>query len=134
MQTRDDFLLVSGINALSFTNEDYCKSTMTSGGTNFFSLIPEYMLANIIKAKAVVKKEVACMKLEILADVPTRNSNLPPLLFVHGACHGAWCWKEHYLPNYFPRYKHDMMLDPEWRRVADVMHTFLHGTVSAEKK
>jgi pimeloyl-ACP methyl ester carboxylesterase len=23
---------------------------------------------------------------------------LPPLLFVHGICHGAWCWEEHYVP------------------------------------
>jgi pimeloyl-ACP methyl ester carboxylesterase len=40
------------------------------------------------------------MKLEILADVPTRNANVPPLLFVHGAWHGAWCWKEHFLPYF----------------------------------
>lgn len=24
----------------------------------------------------------------------------PPLLFVHGACHGAWCWDDHFL-DYF---------------------------------
>jgi len=24
----------------------------------------------------------------------------PPLLFIHGACHGAWCWEEHFL-RYF---------------------------------
>src|SRR5437667_4198216 len=40
------------------------------------------------------------MKLEILADVPTRNANVSPLLFVHGAWHGAWCWKEHFLPYF----------------------------------
>lgn len=26
------------------------------------------------------------------------DSSHPPLLFVHGICHGAWCWREHYLP------------------------------------
>jgi len=25
---------------------------------------------------------------------------MPPLLFVHGAWHGAWCWEEHFL-RYF---------------------------------
>ena len=40
------------------------------------------------------------MQLEILADLPTRNANVPPLLFVHGAWHGAWCWKEYFFPYF----------------------------------
>lgn len=24
----------------------------------------------------------------------------PPLLFVHGSFHGAWCWEEHFLPHF----------------------------------
>lgn len=24
----------------------------------------------------------------------------PPLLFVHGLCHGAWCWTEHFVPYF----------------------------------
>lgn len=27
----------------------------------------------------------------------------PPLLFVHGAFHGAWCWAEHWLPYFTER-------------------------------
>lgn len=26
------------------------------------------------------------------------DSSYPPLLLVHGICHGAWCWGEHYMP------------------------------------
>jgi len=28
------------------------------------------------------------------------QENRPPLLFVHGAWHGAWCWDEHFLPYF----------------------------------
>ncbi len=34
--------------------------------------------------------------LEALPDQPVEGR--PPLLFVHGAWHGAWCWQEHWLP------------------------------------
>jgi pimeloyl-ACP methyl ester carboxylesterase len=39
-------------------------------------------------------------RLEVLSRAPTRPRNGPPLLFVHGAWHGAWCWDEHFL-GYF---------------------------------
>ena len=28
------------------------------------------------------------------------NKSAPPLLFVHGAWHGAWCWDKHFLPYF----------------------------------
>jgi pimeloyl-ACP methyl ester carboxylesterase len=33
---------------------------------------------------------------EVLPDEP--DPAKPPLLFVHGAWHGAWCWREHWMP------------------------------------
>lgn len=36
--------------------------------------------------------------LEVLARTPTGPSQALPLLFVHGAFAGAWCWEEHFLP------------------------------------
>jgi pimeloyl-ACP methyl ester carboxylesterase len=36
--------------------------------------------------------------LEVLARTPTGPSQPVPLLFVHGAFAGAWCWEEHFLP------------------------------------
>jgi pimeloyl-ACP methyl ester carboxylesterase len=38
------------------------------------------------------------MKLEVLAHRPDGGSPHPPLLFVHGAYVGAWCWAEYFLP------------------------------------
>ena len=35
--------------------------------------------------------------LEVIARECAGESDRPPLLFVHGAGHGAWCWAEHFL-------------------------------------
>ncbi len=35
--------------------------------------------------------------LEVIDKGPSRQSDKAPLLFVHGAWHGAWCWDEHFL-------------------------------------
>ena len=40
------------------------------------------------------------MKLEIISKYPAEPSYSTPLLFVHGAWHGAWCWDAHFL-DYF---------------------------------
>lgn len=34
---------------------------------------------------------------ELLAELPAASSGRPPLLFVHGMGHGAWCFAEHWL-------------------------------------
>ena len=36
--------------------------------------------------------------LEVLSRLPADASRQTPLLFVHGAFTGAWCWEEHFLP------------------------------------
>ena len=38
--------------------------------------------------------------LEVLTDKPLSSPRPTPLLFVHGAWHGAWCWTEHFLPYF----------------------------------
>ncbi len=40
------------------------------------------------------------MRLEVVARESGGGEPRAPLLFVHGACHGAWCWAEHFL-DYF---------------------------------
>jgi pimeloyl-ACP methyl ester carboxylesterase len=35
--------------------------------------------------------------LEVIEKGPARDSRKAPLVFVHGAFHGAWCWDEHFL-------------------------------------
>jgi pimeloyl-ACP methyl ester carboxylesterase len=37
------------------------------------------------------------MNLEIISKSPSSEPRPTPLLFVHGAWHGAWCWAEHFL-------------------------------------
>ncbi len=43
------------------------------------------------------------VELEVIAKAPAEDSNRPPLLFVHGAGHGAWCWDEHFLDFFAAR-------------------------------
>ena len=43
------------------------------------------------------------MKLEIISRYPTVDTDQPPLLFIHGALHGAWCWDAHFL-EYFAQH------------------------------
>jgi len=42
------------------------------------------------------------MKLELISRYPSAGAHHIPLLFVHGAWHGAWCWDVHFL-DYFTR-------------------------------
>lgn len=43
-------------------------------------------------------------ELELLRHTPAKpKKGAPPLLFVHGAWHGAWCWEEHFLPYFAER-------------------------------
>ncbi len=37
------------------------------------------------------------MNLEIISKYPAESRHVTPLLFVHGAWHGAWCWEVHFL-------------------------------------
>ncbi len=39
-------------------------------------------------------------KAGIVFEKPVSPEHQAPLLFVHGMCHGAWCWQEHYLPYF----------------------------------
>src|SRR5688500_15441170 len=39
------------------------------------------------------------MKLEVNSKQPREKTHSTPLLFVHGAWHGAWCW-ENFLPYF----------------------------------
>ena len=40
------------------------------------------------------------MRLEIISREPKGASRPTPILFVHGAWHGAWCWEENFLPYF----------------------------------
>ena len=42
-------------------------------------------------------------ELEVIVRECGGESAHPPLLFVHGSCHAAWCWDEHFLPYFAER-------------------------------
>ena len=66
------------------------------------------------------------MHLELFSQQPEsdpQSTHPTPLLFVHGAWHGSWCWKEHFLP-YFAQHGY-------------ASHTFYlrgHGTGESGKR
>jgi hypothetical protein len=43
------------------------------------------------------------VELEVISRQPERRRFKTPLLFVHGAWHGAWCWEEKFLPYFADR-------------------------------
>ncbi len=38
------------------------------------------------------------MRLEVVSHVPLTPTHQTPILFLHGAWHGAWCWEDYFLP------------------------------------
>jgi pimeloyl-ACP methyl ester carboxylesterase len=40
------------------------------------------------------------MYLQVVNEQPESHAKSTPILFVHGMWHGAWCWKEHFLPYF----------------------------------
>jgi pimeloyl-ACP methyl ester carboxylesterase len=40
------------------------------------------------------------MRLEVLSKKPKGVSRAVPILFVHGAWHGAWCWEKNFMPYF----------------------------------
>ncbi len=51
------------------------------------------------------------MHLEVVTQAPKTASRSTPLLFVHGAWHGAWCWEENFLPYFAEQGYHSHALD-----------------------
>ena len=40
------------------------------------------------------------IKAQVISCVPTKKTNKPPIIFLHGSFHGAWCWEEKYIPYF----------------------------------
>uniref|UniRef100_A0A7N2KX20 AB hydrolase-1 domain-containing protein n=1 Tax=Quercus lobata TaxID=97700 RepID=A0A7N2KX20_QUELO len=60
---------------------------LKQGQTRLFHKLPSGLNMEVIVQKGVVDK-----------DPYDRNSENPPLVFVHGSYHAAWCWAENWLP------------------------------------
>lgn len=50
-----------------------------------------------------IASEPKGLQLEVISSFPDAGDSQPPVLFVHGAFAGAWCWAEHFL-SYFSRH------------------------------
>ena len=63
-------------------------------------------LAAALSTAAITKQSVPLstgVSMEWLAARPTgsnQNSKIPPVLFVHGTFHGAWCWEAHWMERF----------------------------------
>jgi pimeloyl-ACP methyl ester carboxylesterase len=54
-----------------------------------------------LRTSAVVAVAAAVSpKLEVISKLPSRPRNAPPILFIHGAWHAAWCWDEFFLDHF----------------------------------
>jgi pimeloyl-ACP methyl ester carboxylesterase len=63
----------------------------------FASPVGASMFASV---KTSAASDLASPKLEVLSRLPSVPRPAPPVLFVHGAWHAAWCWDEFFL-SYF---------------------------------
>jgi pimeloyl-ACP methyl ester carboxylesterase len=37
---------------------------------------------------------------QVISSLPTQETDKPPIIFLHGSFHGAWCWEENYIPYF----------------------------------
>lgn len=49
---------------------------------------------------SVLGRSLTNLRLEVISRLPAAPRRAPPLLFLHGSWHGAWCWAENFL-DYF---------------------------------
>ena len=56
----------------------------------------------MINLEAPTPDPAGTLKLELISCTPTSDARETPVLFIHGAFGGAWCWAEHFLA-YFAR-------------------------------
>ena len=49
--------------------------------------------------------------IEVFESKPKIATNYPPLLFIHGACLGAWCWTDNFLAHFTNAGYHSLALN-----------------------
>jgi pimeloyl-ACP methyl ester carboxylesterase len=37
---------------------------------------------------------------QVISSLPQRKTNNPPIIFLHGSFHAAWCWQQNYIPYF----------------------------------
>ncbi len=74
------------------------------------------------------------MHLEILQHQPSQPSHKKPILFIHGAFAGAWCWEEYFLPYFasqgYPAYALSLRGHGESEGIENLAFTSLDNYIS----
>ncbi|MDD2814143.1 MAG: alpha/beta fold hydrolase [Thiotrichaceae bacterium] len=74
------------------------------------------------------------MHLEILQCQPSQPSHKKPILFIHGAFAGAWCWEEYFLPYFasqgYPAYALSLRGHGESEGIENLAFTSLDNYIS----
>ena len=100
---------------LSKTLKLYPKSTLTPLAiltSSGYKMRVPYQLKDgqnrqFHELKSGLKMEVISQKKEKRnGEEQEEKNDKPPLVFIHGSFHGAWCWAEHWLP-FFAHYGFD---------------------------
>lgn len=60
---------------------------LKQGQSRLSHQLPSGLNIEVIEQKSVTNK-----------DPDEKSEKRPPLVFVHGSYHAAWCWAEHWLP------------------------------------
>jgi pimeloyl-ACP methyl ester carboxylesterase len=74
------------------------------------------------------------MHLEILQSQPSQPTHKKPILFIHGAFAGAWCWEEYFLPYFasqgYPAYALSLRGHGESDGIENLAFTSLDNYIS----
>ena len=74
------------------------------------------------------------MHLEILQSQPSQPTHKKPILFIHGAFAGAWCWEEYFLPYFasqgYPAYALSLRGHGESEGIENLAFTSLDNYIS----
>lgn len=74
------------------------------------------------------------MHLEILQHQPSQPTHKKPILFIHGAFAGAWCWEEYFLPYFasqgYPAYALSLRGHGESEGIENLAFTSLDNYIS----
>jgi pimeloyl-ACP methyl ester carboxylesterase len=61
---------------------------------------PAELLSDSVALTAHSHEDGTVTELHVSRREPQGSTHETPLLFVHGAWHGAWCWEEHFLDHF----------------------------------
>ena len=89
---------------------------LKQGQSRLFHELPSGLNMEVIVQKGVV------------VDEKKQRIENPPLVFVHGSYHAAWCWAEHWLP-FFSAYGYDCYAVSLLGQVLSLTHIHFHGLI-----